>query len=57
MFVMNNEALEINGFPLWEDEERKTVKIMSREMDSKKKLFAEKDGRFFYTITFIPLLH
>lgn len=43
-YVLSEEQLEKNGFPLWKDNEKKTVKILASERDARKKLFvAETD--------------
>uniref|UniRef100_A0A8R1XL14 Exonuclease domain-containing protein n=1 Tax=Onchocerca volvulus TaxID=6282 RepID=A0A8R1XL14_ONCVO len=40
-FVLDEQKMEQNGFPLWEGPDKKRVKIKSSELDSKKKLFVE----------------
>ncbi|EJD76039.1 exonuclease [Loa loa] len=40
-FVLDEQKLEQNGFPLWEGPDKKRVKIKTSELDCKKKLFVE----------------
>ncbi|VBB27493.1 unnamed protein product [Acanthocheilonema viteae] len=40
-FVLDEDKLEKNGFPLWESPDKKRVKIKTSELDTKKKLFVE----------------
>ncbi|VDK84123.1 unnamed protein product [Litomosoides sigmodontis] len=40
-YVLDEQKLEQNGFPLWEGPDKKRVKIKTSELDSKKKLFVE----------------
>ncbi|VDO07158.1 exonuclease family protein [Brugia malayi] len=42
-FVLDEQKLEQNGFPLWEGPDKKRVKIKMSELDSKKKLFVEEN--------------
>uniref|UniRef100_A0A158PMQ5 Putative rnase h (inferred by orthology to a S. mansoni protein) n=1 Tax=Anisakis simplex TaxID=6269 RepID=A0A158PMQ5_ANISI len=42
-YVLTKEQLELNGYPVWEDEARTQVKIVTSERDNKKKLFADEN--------------
>ncbi|CAG9534440.1 unnamed protein product [Cercopithifilaria johnstoni] len=42
-FVLDEEKLEQNGYPLWEGPDKKRVKIKISELDNKKKLFVEEN--------------
>uniref|UniRef100_A0A915Q5Y1 Exonuclease domain-containing protein n=1 Tax=Setaria digitata TaxID=48799 RepID=A0A915Q5Y1_9BILA len=40
-YVLDEQKLEQNGFPLWEGPDKKRVKIKTSELDNRKKLFVE----------------
>uniref|UniRef100_F1KRW3 RNA exonuclease 1 n=1 Tax=Ascaris suum TaxID=6253 RepID=F1KRW3_ASCSU len=42
-YVLTMDQLVKNGYPIWEDESKKLVKLIASERDSKKKLFADEN--------------
>lgn len=46
-YILNEQKLEENGFPLWADDEKKVVKMRTSELDIKKKLYVEEGGKPF----------
>lgn len=49
-YVLTMDQLVKNGYPIWEDESKKLVKLIASERDSKKKLFADENGQCFVVV-------
>jgi hypothetical protein len=53
-FLLTDEQLVSNGFPMWDTEKPGFVKIALNQLDSKKKTFHTADGIASVLITDIP---
>jgi hypothetical protein len=43
-YLLNEEQLRSNSYPLWEDENKKRVKITNSERDANKQLYVDDSG-------------